>query len=147
VPRDDLIDLEPGEEVLATARASFRGAAGSSAKATFALGSDRMRMKAFSTWLDAARASGFPEAPPDMFLTATDRRILVGKPRFMGGAPAHYYGSLGYGEIVEIVWVRHGIVTGVAFAFQFGGIVEIEAMRGRDLRRFVDVVKAHIPDR
>jgi hypothetical protein len=147
VPRDDLIELDPGEAVLATARASFRGAAGTSARATFALGSGRMRLKAFDTWFDAARAHGFPDAPPDMFLTATDRRILVGKPRFLGGAPPRYSGALDYGEIVEIIAVRHGILTGVAIVFKFGGIVEIEAVRGRDLRRFVDVVKDRLPAR
>jgi hypothetical protein len=146
VPRDDLIDLEPGEEVLAAARASFRGAAGTSAKSTFALGSGRMRMRAFDTWFDAARASGFPDAPPDMYLIATDRRILVGRPRFWGGAPAHYTGALEYSKIAEVVAVRHGVITGVAFAFQFGGIVEVEAVRGRGLRRFADTVSSRLGD-
>jgi hypothetical protein len=146
VPRLDSIDLEPGEQVLAKARASFRGAAGTSARSTFSLGSGRMRIRAFDTWFDAARASGFPEAPPDMFLTATDRRILVGKPRFWGGAPARYTGDLDYAKVAQVVAVRHGLVTGVAIAFHFGGIVEVEAVRGRGLRRFADVVTAQIAE-
>jgi hypothetical protein len=145
-PWFDSIDLEPGEQILATARASFRGAAATSAKSTFALGSGRIRMRAFDVWFDAARASGFPDTPPDMYLTATDRRILVGKPRFWGGAPARYTGELDYEKIGRVVAVRHGLVTGVAFAFQFGGIVELEAVRGRKLRHFADVVSDRLAE-
>lgn len=147
MPKFDTIELEPGEEILATARASFRGAAGASARSTFALGSGRMRMRAFDTWFDAARASGFPDVPPDMFLAATNRRILFGKPRFWGGAPSRYQGELDYGKVAQVLAVRHGLVTGVAFAFQFGGIVEVEAVRGRNLRRFADVVTAELANR
>jgi hypothetical protein len=147
VPRFDSIDLETGEQILATARASFRGAAASSARFTFALGSGRLRMRAFAVWLDAARASGFPEVPPDMYLTATDRRILVGKPRFWGGAPPRYMGELDYAKLGRVLAVRHGMVTGVAFAFQFGGIVEIEALRGRSLRHFAEIVNARLEQR
>jgi hypothetical protein len=144
VARFDSVDLEPGEEILATARASFRGAAATSVRTTFALGSGRLRMRAFDVWFDAARATGFPEAPPDMFLAATDRRILVGKPRFFGGAPARYMGEIDYAKVAQVMAVRHGLVTGVALAFHFGGIVEIEAVRGRGLRRFADVVTAQL---
>ena len=144
MPRFDFIDLEPGEQILATARASFRGAAATSAKSTFALGSGRLRMRAFDVWFDAARSSGFPDSPPDMYLAATDRRILTGKPRFWGGAPPRYTGELDYAKVARVVAVRHGLVTGVAFAFHFGGIVEIEAVRGRALRHLVDVVNAQL---
>jgi hypothetical protein len=146
VPAFDSVDLEPGEKILTTARASFRGAAAASLRSTFALGSGRMRIRAFDTWFDAARATGFPDAPPDMYLTATDRRILVGKPRFWGGAPPRYMGELDYAKVAQVVAVRHGLVTGVAFAFHFGGIVEIEAVRGRGLRRFADVVTAQLSE-
>jgi hypothetical protein len=144
VPRFDSVELEPGEEILATARASFRGAAATSLRTTFALGSGRLRMKAFDVWFVAARATGFPEAPADMYLVATDRRILVGKPRFWGGAPTRYTGDLDYAKVAQVMAVRHGMVTGVAFAFHFGGIVEIEAVRGRGLRHFADVVTAQL---
>jgi hypothetical protein len=144
VPRTALIDLEPEEKILATARASFRGAAATSVKSTIALGSGRMRMRAFDSWYDAARASGFPESPPDMYLAATDRRILVGKPRWYGGAPPRYMGELDYPKVAQVIAVRHGSVTGVAFAFHFGGIVEVEAVLGGGLRRFADVVTAQL---
>ena len=147
VPKSDTIVIEPGEEILATARASFRGAAGTSARSTFALGSGRMRMRAFDEWFDAARATGFPESPPDMYLVATSRRILVGKPRFWGGAPSRYMDELDYDKIAQVVAMRHGLVTGVAFAFQFGGIVEIEAVRGRALRHLAHVVTGQLANR
>jgi hypothetical protein len=79
-----------------------------------------------------------------MYLAATDRRILIGKPRFWGGAPPRYMGELDYAKVAQVVAVRHGMVTGVAFAFHFGGIVEVEAVRGRNLRHFADVVATQL---
>ncbi len=143
--RGKLLDLEPGEEVLLVARASFRGAAAMSTRATFALGSDRMRRRAFNDWHSAAIASGFPIVPPDMVIAATDRRVLFGGPTFWGRPPAQYSGAIDLGLISQIVAVRHGLVTGVAIAFTSGAIVEIEALRGRRLRRLVQVVETHLP--
>jgi len=140
VKHGDLVELEPGEQLLTIARASFRGAAAVSVRATFALGSGRMRLRAFDVWHDAAIASGFPLVPPDMIVAATDQRVLFGKPTFWGRTPSHYSGAVDLGQLAQIVAVRHGIVTGVAFAFTDGGIVEIEALRGRQLRRLVLVV-------
>ena len=40
---------------------------------------------------------------------------------------------------------EHGLVTGVAFAFTRGSIVEIEAVRGRKLRHLVRVIDEHLP--
>jgi hypothetical protein len=145
VPPGQLLEIEPDEELLAVARASFRGAAATSARSTFALGSARMRMRAFNDWHDAAVASGFPTAPPDMVVAATDRRVLVGKPTFWGRAPARYWGAIELHQIAELAVVKHGIVTGVAFAFTRGAIVEIEALRGRRLRHLVNVVSAQLP--
>jgi hypothetical protein len=141
VRRSDLVELEPDEELLAVARASFRGAAATSVRATFALGSGRMRLRAFDVWHDAAIASGFPLVPPDMVVAATNRRVLFGKPTFWGRMPTRYAGAVELAQLAQIVAVSHGLVTGVAFAFTDGGIVEIEAMRGRPLRRLVQVVE------
>jgi hypothetical protein len=140
VKRSQLIELEPGEELLAVARASFRGAAATSVRATFALGSGRTRLRAFDVWHDAAIASGFPFVPPDMVVAATPQRVLFGKPTFWGRTPSRYSGAVDLGQLAQIVAVSHGLVTGVAFAFTDGGIVEIEAMRGRRLRQLVQVV-------
>jgi len=142
VPRAGLLELEPGEDLLAVARASFRGAAAVSTRATFALGSGRMRRRAFHEWHQAAVDSGFPIVPADMVVAATERRVLFGRPTFWGRAPARYSGAVDLGQLAQIVAVRHGIVTGVAFAFTHGAIVEIEAVRARPLRRLVEVVDA-----
>jgi hypothetical protein len=145
VPRADLVDLDPGEAVHAVARASFRGAAAISTRATFALGSGRMRMRAFHDWQDAASACGFPEVPPDMVVVVTDRRVLFGKPTFWGAPPTQFWSAVEHSEIAQIVAVQHGVVTGVAFGLANGGVVEIEAIRGRRLRRAVRAIEDHLP--
>lgn len=145
MPRGELLDLDPGEELLAIARASFRGAAATSARATFALGSGRMRLRAYDTWHDAAIASGFPTAPPDMVIAATDRRVLIGKPTFWGRNPSQYWSAVEFDKIAEIAVVRHGLITGVAFGFTHGAVVEIEALRARKLRRLAEVVATNLP--
>jgi hypothetical protein len=146
VPRE-LIEVQPGENLLVVSRASFRGAAAASVRATFALGSGRVRMKSFDTWHDAAIASGFPPVPPEMFVAATDRRVLFGKPTFWGTAPSGFWSALDYDRIAQIIWVRHGFVTGVAFGMTHGSIVEIEAVRGRKLRHLVTVIQERIASR
>jgi hypothetical protein len=145
-PRE-LIELDPGEEILVIARASFRGAAATSTRATFALGSGRMRMRAYSVWHDAVTSAGFPTVPPDMIVAASDRRVLFGKPTFWGRPPTRYWSALNHGDIAQIVATSHGIVTGVAFALAGGAVVEIEALRGRKLRRFAQAVEENLPPR
>ena len=147
MPRGERIDLEPDEEIVVVARASFRGAAATSTRATFALGSGRMRMKAFAAWHDAALASGFPRVPADMVIAATDRRVLFAKPTFWGRVPRQYWSALELEKIAQIVAVKHGVVTGVAFGFTHGGIVEIEALRGRRLRQLVEAIDERLPRR
>jgi hypothetical protein len=147
VPRGELLDLEPGEAVLAVARASFRGAAAVTMRATFALGPGRMRMRAFHDWHEAAIASGLPPVAPDMMLAATHRRVLFGRPTFWGRLGERYSGAVAIEQIAQVVAVRHGIVTGVAFGFTDGSIVEIEAIRARRLRRLVHVIDEHLPSK
>ena len=138
--RREPVELDEGEEILAVARASFRGAAATSTRATFALGAARVRLRAFHDWHDAAIASGFPHVPPDMFVAVTPQRVLFGKPTFWGRPPAHYTSAVELGKIAQVAAVRHGIVTGVAFGLTHGAIVEVEAIRARRLRRVVDVI-------
>ncbi len=145
-PRE-LTELESGEELRAIARASFRGAAATSTRATFALGSGRMRMRAYAEWHNAVIQTGFPTVPPDMVVAASDRRVLFGKPTFWGYPPTAYWSALAFGDIAQIVAAQHGIVTGVAFALTNGSVVEIEALRGRKLRRFAEAVEQALPPR
>jgi hypothetical protein len=140
----ELLGLEPDEELLVVTHASFRGATAATFRSTFALGSGRMRMKAYDMWHDAAIAAGFPSAPPEMVVAVTDRRILFGKPTFWGGAPSAFRSELGFDRIAQVVWVRHGVITGVAFAMTHGAIVELEALRGRRLRHMVDVISTRL---
>jgi hypothetical protein len=144
VPRGEGLELEPGEELLVVARASFRGAAAVTTRATFALGPGRTRLRAFHAWHDVALQAGLPPVTPDMVVAATPQRVLFGKPTFLGRPPDRYSGAIPLTRIAQIVAVRHGLVTGVAFAFTDGGIVEIEAVRARRLRHFVEVVNAHL---
>jgi hypothetical protein len=145
VPRRELLELDPGEEILVVARASFRGAAAVTTRATFALGSGRMRLRAYHDWQDAANEAGFGPVPPDMIIAVTDRRILFGKPTFWGRVPPGYWSAIYHDDVAQIVAVQHGLVTGVAFGLTSGGVVEIEAMRGAPLRRLVRVIDAHPP--
>ncbi len=134
-------ELEPGEELHAVTHASFRGAAATSSKATFALGSARMRNRAFEEWRHYVEEVGFPTAGPEMFLALTNRRILVGRLTFMMGRPSTVEGAIELTRIFDAVATRQGLVTSLAFAFVNGQIVEVEAMRGRRLRRFAQSVR------
>jgi hypothetical protein len=138
--REQLLELEAGEELLAVSRASFRGAAAASTRATFSLGSGRVRMRAYDAWHDLAIASGFPFVPPDMVIAVTARRLLLGRPTFWGRAPSAYSSEVDLARIAQVAAVRHGLVTGVAFGFTHGAIVEVEALRGRRLRHVVEVL-------
>ena len=139
------IEPEPGETILATASASFRGAAAVSTRATFALGSSRMRRRAFDAWFEGARQAGLRRVPPDMVVALTPRRLLFGHPTFWGRAPSAWWSDVGLERVGEIVAVRHGLVTGVAVAFNAGGVVEIEALRGRRLRHLAATAQGLLP--
>ena len=138
------IELEPGEELLAVAFASFRGAAATSVRSTFALGSARMRKRAFDMWRDAAIASGFPTVPPDMVVAVSDKRVLFGKPTFLGRPPSRFWSAFDLDQVSEVVVLRHGLIVGVAFAFKHGAFVEIEAMRSRKLRRVAQLIEEQL---
>ena len=139
------LELEPGEEVIVTTQASFRGAAATSVRATFALGSSRVRDQAYREWLEPVVAGGFPAVPADMILALTNRRLLAGRPRFWAwGRTDGYTEDIALGEIAEVVCLRHGMVTGVAFALHSGTIVEIEAIWSRRLRNLVDELERRL---
>ena len=139
--RRSSFELEPDEELHAIAHASFRGAAATSARATFALGSARMRQRAYEDWRHAVEAAGFPTAGPEMFLAVTDRRLLVCRTTFMTGRPAAIEGSIELARIYDVAATRQGLVTSVAFALVDGQVIEVEAVRGARLRRFAQSVR------
>jgi hypothetical protein len=139
IPADDLV---PGEELIAHARVSFRGAATTSTRATFALGSARMRHKAFDQWRQGTDAAGFPSAGPEMVLAVTDRRLLVCYTTFWLSRPASASGALELKRIHETAVVRQGLVTTLAIVLDNGHIIEVEAMRGGAVRRIAAALDA-----
>ena len=91
-----------------------------------------MRNRAFHEWQDAAIEAGLRRSsPPDMVVAATDRADPVRQADVLG---PHARPVLGRGLTTtrspRSSPCAHGIVTGVAFGFTHGGVVEIEAMRG-----------------
>lgn len=126
--------LEPGERLRAQAPASFRGAAAASSRATFAIASSRVRMRAYDAWAESARSSGFPAAGPDMVVGVTDARLVVWRTSFFLGRATELAGSIPLRRIADVAAVRHGLVTGLAFVSVDGAVIEVEAVRGRRLR-------------
>lgn len=133
--------LEPHEVVLASAAASFRGATAASGRGIFAVGSARTRLRAFDAWTEIARAAGFPTAGPDMMLGATATRLVVWRTSFFLGRAVEVAGTMPLARIAQVGAVRHGIVTGLAFVVADGTIVEVEAIRGRRLRRLAATIQ------
>jgi len=90
----------------------------------------------------STRGTTPPSAPASR---SSDRRLLFGKPTFLGRTPSRFWSELDYAKVAQIVAVRHGLLTGVAFAFNHGAVIEVEAVRGRRLRQLVAVIDAHLP--
>ena len=133
MPRE-LPGLEAGEQVLASAAASFRGATAASSRGTFVFGGARARLQSYLAWADVAQAAGFPTAGADMFLAVTDRRLAVWRTSFGLGRPVELVGDVGFDRIASVAAVRHGMVTGLALVLADGTIIEVEALLGRRLR-------------
>jgi hypothetical protein len=127
--------LEPDERLLAHAPASFRGATASSAWSTFALGAARKRMQNYHAWREYADATGLTTAGPDMVIGVTNTRVVVWSTTFWMSRPGSLVGRIPLAKIGDVATARHGLVTGLALALTTGEIVEVEAMRGRRLRR------------
>jgi hypothetical protein len=134
--------LEPGETLLVRAPASFRGATASSVRGTFALGSARQRNQAYEAWRMHAEAVGFPAAGPEMWLGLTESRLIVWKPSLVLSRPTAVTGHVPVARVADVATSRHGMVTGLAVALTSGQYVEVEAMRGRHLRRLADALRA-----
>jgi hypothetical protein len=141
------LDLAPDESLLAAANASFRGAAGGSLRASSVLGSSRARHELFLAWRDQVSAVGFPTAGEDMRIALTDQRLIVCQTSFWLSRPVGVAGSLPLDEVAEVAIVRQPMLTGVALAIKHKGIVELEAVRGRRLRRLARLIQDQIAKR
>ena len=138
---EPLPGLEPGERLIARAPASFRGAAATSIRSTFAMGSARARRQAHDEWCMHAESIGFPAAGPEMWLGLTDSRIIVWNTTFMLSRPGTVKGVVPLTDVAEVATARHGLVTGLAVALTSGQFIEVEAMRGRQLRRLAAEIR------
>jgi hypothetical protein len=145
--RIERLDLAPDESVLATSNASFRGAAGGSLRVSSVLGSSRARHEAFLTWRDQVTAIGFPTSGQDMRIALTDQRLIVCRTSFWLSRPVGVAGSVPISDIAEVGIVRQPFLTGVALAIKHKGIVELEAVRGRRLRRLARLLQDAIAPR
>jgi hypothetical protein len=143
----ELQGLEPGEHLVASTRASFRGAAMASSQAMFALGSGRARQKAYQAWRVDVEALGFPTAGPEMAIALTQTRMLICRTTFWLGRPATIEGSIPLDRIADVGTARHGLVTVLTIALTNGQIVDFEAMRGAPLRRFATALREALPRR
>ena len=137
-------ELEPGERVLVRAPASFRGATAASVRSTFAMGSARQRNQAFYAWLMQAEAAGFPTTGPEMWLGLTEVRLIVWGTTFVLSRPSKIKGAIPIAQVADVAIARHGVATGLAIALSSGQYVEVEAMRGRRLRRFGETLRTMI---
>lgn len=141
---EDLSGLEPHERLISRAPASFRGATAASIRSTFALGSARARREAHFAWCMHAEAVGFPAAGPEMWLGLTESRLIVWSTTLVLSRPGAVKGVVPLADVAEVATARHGIVTGLAVALTTGQFIEVEAMRGRRLRRFADAIRETI---
>jgi hypothetical protein len=139
--------LAPGEDIRALAHASFRGAFATTVRTTFSLEPSRSRLHAFDTWLIGARAAGFAPEDPEMVLGLTDARLVAWRTSFFSGRPADETTSLPLARLYDVSVVRHGLVTGVAFVVDHGAVFEVEALRGRPLRRLAHETRTAIAAR
>jgi hypothetical protein len=134
------LGLEPDEHVVARAHASFRGALAATVRSTFSPAASRNRMSAYDAWAVGARAVGFPADGPEMLLGCTQHRLVSWRTSFFFDRPVELLSAMPLTDIVDVAVAPHGLVTGVAFVVRGGAIIEVEALRGRALRRLAAAV-------
>ena len=103
-------------------------------------------MRAFHAWHDAAIGVGLPDRPARHGRGRHRPARAVRQAHVLGRHAGSVWSAVGYDRIAQVVAVRHGLVIGVAFGFTHGAIVEIEAVRGRRLRRSSESVDEHLTD-
>ena len=127
--------LDPEERLVAHAPVSFRGAAATSIRSTFSFGPARRRLEAYEHWRSHAAGAGLTTSGPEMILGVTDTRLVVWSTTFWMSRPDALIGKIPLAKVGTIATTRHGMVTGLAVALVDGQIVEVEAVRGRRLRK------------
>ena len=133
--------LGPDERLVAAAPASFRGATAASIRSTFALGAARKRLEAYELWRAHADGVGLTTEGPEMILGVTETRVVVWSTTFWMSRADEIVGKIPLAKVGGVATTRHGMVTGLAFALANGEIVEVEALRGRRLRKLADALQ------
>jgi hypothetical protein len=127
----DVPGVDPGEAVLATASASFRG----SFATTLVGGSARTRARRFAEWRRDAEAAGFPTAGTEMLLALTPERLVVCATSFWTERPTDTVGAVDLARVDQIGIHRRGLIHVLTLVLRPGALVEVEAVRGGPLRR------------
>jgi hypothetical protein len=104
-------------------------------------------MDAYFVWREHAESVGFTTTGPEMVLGVTNARLVVWSTTFWLSRPGAIAGKVPLTDVAEVATARHGIVTGLAVALKNGQVVEVEAMRGRRLRRLADVLRGALDNR
>jgi hypothetical protein len=107
----------------------------------------RRRVGAYHVWREHAQSVGLTTVGPEMVIGVTDRRLVVWSTTFWMNRPDRIVGHVTLAEVAEVATTRHGLVTGLALALTSGQIVELEAMRGRRLRRLATTLQGALPSR
>jgi hypothetical protein len=138
--------LDSGEELVDMMTVAFRGSLAASTRG-LVLASSRSRLKQFHVWEDVAHGAGFPTDRPEMVIGVTAQRLVVWKPSFWFGRPHHVVGELPIEQLINAEVYRQGLAHVLALGFRNGMYVEVEAMRGRRLRRLRDAIRAQLPQK
>jgi hypothetical protein len=138
--------LDADETVIAHAPVSFRGAAVTSLRTTFALGSARKRLDTYFEWRELAEVGGFSTTGPEMVLGLTDRGLVVWNTSFWFGSARAVTARIPFSQIHDAATARHGFVTGFAIALTNGAVVEVEAVRGRRLRHLAAELRRRLAE-
>jgi len=82
-----------------------------------------------------------------MWLGLTESQLIVWNTTFVLSRPGAVKGVIPLNDVAEVATVRHGLVTGLALALTSGQFIEVEAMRGRRLRRFASALREAVDAR
>jgi hypothetical protein len=138
--------LEPDEHIVERMTVAFHGALAASTRG-LALASSRARLKQFHVWEEVAHSAGFPTDKPEMIIGVTAQRLVIWTPSFWFGRPHHLVGEILISRVINAEVYRQGLAYVLAVGFSNGMYVEVEAMRGRRLRRLRDAIRAQLPQK